>query len=105
MCWLIRPGAYSLFVQVIENDEESTQLMTMNIPVLNEGDGDDLTILLGLDSIEEKKGAVQTDPEHRVLTFPGPGATRLNRHHVPCAYPYHRLRVDIWPSRLTTIRI
>ena len=60
-------------VPTIENDEESTQLMTMNIPVLNQGDGDDLTILLGLDSIEEKKGVVQTDPEHRVLTFPGPG--------------------------------
>ena len=42
-----------------------------------EGSGSDLPLILGLRSISEKKGVLETDPEKRMLTLPGPGGYRV----------------------------
>ena len=47
-------------------------------PILEGAQGQHCPALLGLKSLQAKKGVLQLDKEKRILTFPGPGGYEIN---------------------------
>ena len=58
------------------HDEEVVRLMRVEAPICS-GAGSDLPGLLGLRTIEERKGVIETAKGQQFLTFPGPGGYRI----------------------------
>jgi len=58
------------------HDVEVVRLMRVEAPICS-GTGSDLPGLLGLRTIEERKGVIETAKGQQFLTFPGPGGYRI----------------------------
>ena len=57
-------------------DGTTAQLFHYQAPLV-EGSGEDLPLIVGLKSIEGKRGVIETDPEGRRMTLPGPGGYKI----------------------------
>ena len=65
-----------------------------------EGTGEDIPGLLGLKSIREKKGILETEPGKEMLTFPGPGG-----YEIVFAPGYQQFKLEQAPSGHLVISI
>ena len=59
----------------VENGTEQ-QVHRFDAPIV-QGTGEDLPLILGLKSIEEKEGVIQTRKGWKMISFPGPGGYEI----------------------------
>ena len=75
-----------------EDGSGETHVHSFDTPIV-EGTGEDVPGLLGLKSIREKKGILETEPGKEMLTFPGPGG-----YEITFAPGYQQFKLEQAPS-------
>ena len=75
-----------------EDGNGDTHVHSFETPIV-EGTGEDIPGLLGLKSIREKKGILETEPGKEMLTFPGPGG-----YEIVFAPGYQQFKLEQAPS-------